>query len=249
MRAGKICRIVLLIICALHFGGSFAHASELHDAVKKGDVSRVQSILSNGANVNDIDLFGTPLHSAVVRRNQEIVELLVNAGADIEAVTVTGKERALHLTSALAKQLDMAALLIRYGARLDAYDGEGRTPLIVAVYSDNIAMARLLLTVGADPQGLDGLYYQSPLHWAAMDGKVEMAELLLSKGADINFRAGPNGDTPLHYAALFGRLEMVLLLLKNGAAMDKRNNKAQTPLQRAHDKKVKSLLRRLGAQN
>jgi ankyrin repeat protein len=245
--------MVALIICALigtlNFGGHFAHASELHDAVKKENVSRVQSLLSSGANINDVDHFGTPLHSAAVRRNEKIVELLISAGADIEAETVTGKARALHLASAREKQLDMAALLIRHGARLDAYDGEGRTPLIVAVSSDNIEIVRLLLAVGADPQGLDGLYHESPLHWAAMDGKVEMAKLLLSKGANINIKAGPHGDTPLHYAAMVGRLEMVELLVKHGAAVNKRNDKGQTPLQRTRHDNVKAVLRHFGAQN
>ena len=44
-----------------------ARLGDLADAVNAGDVARVVELIAQGADVNALDLFGTPLHHAAAR--------------------------------------------------------------------------------------------------------------------------------------------------------------------------------------
>jgi ankyrin repeat protein len=73
---------------------SSPRAGELSDAAKAGDVQRVATLIASGANVNAHDFFGTPLRVAAAGGFPEIAELLIDAGADIEAEGGTGESSA-----------------------------------------------------------------------------------------------------------------------------------------------------------
>lgn len=78
---------------------------------------------------------------------------------------------------------DIVELLISQGMASDIRDGNGSTPLHLAVQSRNGDIARLLIDKGAD---IDARDYsgRTPLHIASRDNCREMILLLLSKGAD-----------------------------------------------------------------
>lgn len=54
---------------------------------------------------------------------------------------------------------------------------------------------------GADIDGTDPAFGQTPLVWAALVGQLEAADRLLQNGAAVNGRT-KDGGTPLHAAAL-----------------------------------------------
>jgi RNA polymerase sigma factor (sigma-70 family) len=125
-------------------------------------------------------------------------------------------------------RLEIAALLLDYGANINARTPGGLTPLHEAVFSNHRDMARFLLAHGAcvnsAPAGETTL-----LHGAVMKGYQESARLLLEHGADANTRAR-SGRTPLHWAALKGYATIVELLLSYGARVDLRDELGRTPL-------------------
>ena len=63
----------------------FALAGELHEAVKAGDISRVRTALAGGEDVNALDMDWSALHLATALGNTEIVKVLIDGGADVEA--------------------------------------------------------------------------------------------------------------------------------------------------------------------
>ena len=72
----------------------------------------------------------TPLHFAIYKDNSEIVELLIDKGADVNAKAVGG-QTPLHVNTI---QLEVAELLIDKGADVNAKsDDNGDTPLHVSV--------------------------------------------------------------------------------------------------------------------
>src|SRR5947209_2724215 len=79
----------------------------------------------------------------------------------------------------------LVKLALRYGAQVDAPDGRGHTPLMLAAEDGNTPMVRLLLEAGANVNALDNLGYQS-LHWAATNRQWDgsTVKLLLEHGAD-----------------------------------------------------------------
>lgn len=74
-------------------------------------------------------------------------------------------------------------------------DDAGLTPLIWAVESKHIAVARLLLEHGANAVSRD-FENNTPLHWAASSGCKTILEDLLNHGSEVNV-INVNGDTPL----------------------------------------------------
>ena len=88
--------------------------SALLDAAKKGNLTRVQKLLTP-ENINCRDSQGrnsTPLHLAAGYNNLEVAEFLLENGADVNAQDKGGLIP-LHNASSYG-HLDIAALLIRY---------------------------------------------------------------------------------------------------------------------------------------
>ncbi len=78
------------------FTGCSNKNAEFSKAIAEGDLTRVKSLLENGADVNTtfISFEGkkqTPLHIAVLNGRVRIAKLLIERGADIFAVDSTGK--------------------------------------------------------------------------------------------------------------------------------------------------------------
>jgi len=73
----------------------------------------------------------TPLHWAVLASSVDAVRLLVEAGADPNAVATEGLTP-LHLAASESVGREITRLLLATGAKTDAKDRRGRTPLDIA---------------------------------------------------------------------------------------------------------------------
>ncbi len=193
-------------------------ASLLIDAAERGDVAAVRRLLTAGA---DPDGRGYKVNSVPLTRakSPEIVELLLAAGADVNAVDSVGTTP-LGWAVGLGKMENVRCLL-RAGA--DVSPNPPATPPLF--HASNLGMAAQLIAAGADVnQG--SAAEGTPLMRAAARGNRELAELYLGLGADVNARDG-RGNTALHVA----RSEsMVDLLKNNGAEPSLLNNRGETPL-------------------
>jgi ankyrin repeat protein len=216
-----------------------ASASELADAVRAGNIARVELLLVSGVDPNKRSPYNGPLHEAARTGSVEITTALVQAGADVE-LSGFGGVRPLH-SAALAGQATVVSVLLANGAMADSRDNTGRTPLL-SFMSGNVADVSTLIALlegGADPNLLDGPVPYHPLDYAALHGRAEMAELLIAFGADMNAKDNLRGETPLHYAiaacqfAPHGHLEVAQLLIKRGADVNVRDDNGLTPLDHA----------------
>src|SRR5579871_5113619 len=110
-------------------------------------------LVERGANLNAEDTWGkTPLHNRITFRGN--FEILVDLGADIHHVS-RSLGTPLH-DAADRKNLPAATLLLDRGARVDAPNQEGRTPLELALQRcgsidipNMLALAKLLVSRGA----------------------------------------------------------------------------------------------------
>ncbi|MFG3339413.1 ankyrin repeat domain-containing protein [Glycomyces sp. NPDC048151] len=100
-----------------------------------------------------------------------------------------------------------AARLSELGADIEVQDGEGRSPLMVAVLEDHVAVAAVLVERGADPDARDGLG-DTPWVNCGVTGSVGMMRALLPAGPDLEI---PNrrGGSPLHPASERGHADYV----------------------------------------
>ena len=101
--------------------------------------------------------------------------------------------------AARAGDVDAVREAVSAGLSLDARDGLGRTPLVVAVVHGRKRCVDVLLDGGADPETPSG-HRSRPLAYAAFRGDAALCARLLGAGADPNKKAA-DGWTALHVAA------------------------------------------------
>jgi len=95
----------------------------------------VQLLIENGADLEAEGRWGRPLFVAVGSKNEEVVKLLIAAGADVNGVSA-GDQTPLH-RAALNGRKKMAEILIKNGARVNAKTVNGSTPLDLTRDRDN----------------------------------------------------------------------------------------------------------------
>src|SRR2546429_9620360 len=148
-------------------------SSGLITAIVQHDLSRVKTLLAQGADPNAAGEMGwRPLHVAIGQ-------------FDFEG------------------SIEFVKLLLMYGANVNEWDvNHNETPILTASDPPNLAAARILLEAGADPNAVrsDG---ESPLRLCVQAKNLEMAKLLLRYGAGktINKWGGILGLTALALAA------------------------------------------------
>lgn len=119
---------------------------ELLSAVRDGRARKVAALIRSGANVNTEDKKGwTPLILAADNKNLEIVQMLLNARADVKATVKTNHWTALFAAVGYDEDADLVRLLIFAGADLNAQTFDGWTPLMRAIYTTCPKIVRLLI--------------------------------------------------------------------------------------------------------
>lgn len=161
--------------------------------------------------------FYTPLILAITWQNTDICKILLDHGANPNAVTKTGKTPIFFAVE--TGNIELCKLLIERGAKLNQQDNlDSETPLFYAIQQNNLEICKLLIEKGADVNIADK-YGWTPLHKAAFDGKFEICKLLIEHGVDVNAKITSfyRGFTPLHFAAKNGYYKICKLLLEHGA--------------------------------
>ena len=181
----------------------------------------------------------TPLIAAIDHSSSSVVQLLIEAGADVNARRARGNPLIGSLISCEPDKLEKLTLLVKAGADTSATSEFGPLPLAQAffnkVYLDCLEPAAVLLAARADPN-LRDRNGSAAIHgiatWAEKDPEPALA-LLAAHGADIDL---PNdqGMTTLLLAAGNGTsLRPLEQLLAHGADRNARDDEGNTLLHRA----------------
>ncbi|PHH76283.1 hypothetical protein CDD80_1664 [Ophiocordyceps camponoti-rufipedis] len=172
---------------------------------------------SDKVNINSTGRNGrAALTIAVVNRNDNLVQVLLQRGVEIETKDSASRTPLMHAIT--NKDQVLTRILLENGANFEAKDVDGQTPLLHAVRYSVPAIAKLLIDYGANvnfrPQV--GPAQHTPLTQAACAGDEAMVRLLLDCGADVEMES--MSLTPLLYAALQKHESVVKLLKDRGAA-------------------------------
>jgi len=148
-------------------------------AIRRNNIDEVRELLDRGLARVDHTVrlhSNQPLHQAAYTGSLEIVRLLLEREADVNAVN-KHKNTPLYL-AALKNHCDLVRELLRARASLDVRCQDTCTPLDVACHRGHCDVVRCLLDANASLERLPHEPY--PLHLAAAAGNVAVIELLLS---------------------------------------------------------------------
>ena len=243
-----IVALVVAVAVVLINKGNAIPDIDIWTAAAQGNIDAVEQHIAAGTDIDAVLVTGitedtpgyggTPLHIAVLSDQEEVVEILLENGANIEAKAADSYgATALHWAAA-AGNVDMVQLLVEAGANCNAEDTVGATPLDTALLWERDVMreekdqvADFLLQNGCNST------YIGDIWTAASVGLVHIVEQLIDDGWDINgtfvLEGVPgSGGSPLHIAVLSNQEEVAELLLQRGADINVRADDAYggTPL-------------------
>uniref|UniRef100_A0A6P6XRZ9 Poly [ADP-ribose] polymerase n=1 Tax=Dermatophagoides pteronyssinus TaxID=6956 RepID=A0A6P6XRZ9_DERPT len=227
---------------------------QLLEAARQGELDLVRTILSKYphlVNCRDIDgRQSTPLHFAAGYNRIDVVEYLLEHGANVRAKDKGGLVP-LHNACSYG-HFEVAELLLKKGANVNATDLWKYTALHEAASKGKIDIVKLLLRHGADvtKKNRDG---DTPLDLVKPDD-VEISDLLLGNVAildaakkgelgrlmrlvsaeNVNCRDSQGrNSTPLHLAAGYNNFEVTEFLLDKGADVNAPDKGGLIPLHNA----------------
>ncbi|KAM5295485.1 2-5A-dependent ribonuclease isoform 2-T4 [Glossophaga mutica] len=216
----------------------------LIEAVKERDITRVQQLLEEGADVNFHGEEGgwSPLHNAVKIEREDIVHLLLRHGADPCLRKRNGATP--FILAGIVGHVGLLELLLSKGAQVNERDHHGFTAFMEAAWYGKVEALRFLYENGAEVNlGRETMEDQKKLKKggatalmdAAKRGHEEILSILLEEmGADVNACDNMGRNALIHALANLKKSDVAMnvtrILLAHGADVNVRGEKGKTPL-------------------
>ncbi len=201
------------------------HSTLLHHSANHGHLTAIRILLNNKVDANFCDSAGNiSAYYALANSNFEAFKLLAPHTNLNTANEITGRTL-LHVASLYGLK-DAAMMLINGNVNLGAVDHNGHSPIIEAIISGHIDIARAIINAGGE---FDTINEGGALiNQAAANGHTATIKFLLEFGISIN-ACDANGNIPIHYAKTSS---MIDFLCQNGAKVDFRDKLGYTSLHR-----------------
>ncbi len=238
------------------------------------DVELVRELIKAGANVNtrcDYNNYDkvftynsrhggeTPLMVAARGGSAEIVQMLIDAGADVNAQNEKNNNQTALILATREGHAEVVKVLLAAGAdktarltkeehkdifKADVSQADpGYTLLMLAFmplrgslyykeYTPHPQVIKALIEAGVDvnAQNIKG---ETALYLAAKRGDTEAVKMLLAAGAEVNTQDNYNKETPLNQAARRDHTEIVKALIAAGADVNAKDEDNSTALMSA----------------
>jgi hypothetical protein len=157
----------------------------LFSAVLENDIPKLEAQVKAGVNLNirTVDEF-TPLIAATIMNRKKVVQVLLDAGADVNAKDHTGWTALIHFASANLDP-EIGKALFKAHADVNARGIYGTTALIMACVKGNTDLVKTLVAEGADLNAAADIEgeHLTALHAAESEGHKEVADFLKKSGA------------------------------------------------------------------
>ena len=243
----------------------------LFELVRQGDLASLKTALATGVEPDPRNDYGeTPLVVAAGQGATEIVDVLLDAGADINLANDFGfnalRSALWENHMALARQLAArgAEVSVECAAALGdvaRLDRQWRTmtqiedligAYLSACRTGRIDVVRWFLDLGMPvdlhPSGEEwGGIGCSGLHHAAVNGQTDVVQLLLERGSDVTLVDDVHGSQALAWAASAGKEAITTILLAAGSDPSHQNRHGLTAADLTRDNGFGELAERLEA--
>jgi ankyrin repeat protein len=209
--------------------GEEARPNLLLQAANDNDIDAVMELLTD-PDIIELDLnprcpgvICKPVFYAARNGSIKIMELLIDAGADIDGQSGKSGDTPLIIAS-YRHDYDLARLLIEKGADVNKKNHFGASPFWGACFMGDYKLVKLFIDKaeidspgkfpdvlkkkGEKKQFVDNM---TPLMVASKSGNIKIVRLLLSRGADIRLKDSL-GRSAIDYASQFNNLDIKKLL-------------------------------------
>ena len=172
------------------------------------------------------------LQCAAMNEYPDVVQVLIDAGADIDITANFDGCSPLHYACE-SGSLESVKMLVRAGAEVRATNHRGETCLVRAIHAARYGHIETLRYLVCLPE-VDVNYRHAGNYTAlhcAVDEKprTDVLQVLIDAGADIDAKNN-EGRSPLHSACASGALDVVKMLVEAGAGVRATNDRGETCL-------------------
>jgi uncharacterized protein len=196
----------LLVLAFLLTLNGISLAQSLQEAVESGDQKAVRHLISQSSEAS----LEAALIVAVGYPESPFIDLLVEAGADLNCHRGYDGETALHKAARIGNTSNLERLLA-LGADPNAQDNNSSTPLHQGALNGNLPCLKLLLEAGADPDARDARG-RVALDYADDTQDRAVYPLLCESASAL--------QAPLRAMIAAGELELVKSLLDRGGVVE-----------------------------
>ena len=191
-------------------------------------------IQSNVINLPDIYTGITPLMTAVSTGNLQIIQLLLDNGADpnLQIPPSLTKQYMNHDSDSSDHDIQSSLSTTKSIRKIPTLlKNQTKGTSILHYHKGNIAIVKLLIPLLSLPciNSHENINGSTPLHRACGPGYTEVAEYLLNHGANIN-EIDNYGNTSLHYAIEENQIAIVKLLCDYHADINIKNHEHKSPM-------------------
>ena len=202
---------------------------QMEEAIRSGNLGRIQELIQGGADVNAFCRKGMPLLSRSIKEGyNEIALKLIDHGANVHATDGQGRT-ALHWACREGGRKVVVQRLIEEGCSVNAEDAMHCTALSLTTEWCGVAAASHLFNAGADCRGLSKRQMNVLFLPACWLGYLSVAEKLLANGCDINCRNNAD-EPPITLAVKCNHYNVVKMLIQRGAQLDLQDHDGATAL-------------------
>jgi ankyrin repeat protein len=177
-----------------------------------------------GGGATTLGLAATSIHPMRAGVQNELLQLLIEHGADINHPQGGGNGHGIVIGCLENGRGNSAEFLAGAGAKMDLEGaaGVGRLALVRGYFDEG----------GRLRDVEDGRQLQRGFLWACEYGRNDVVEFLLDRGADLNEMVDTS-ETGLHWSVIGGQVSTIELLLRRGADLERLNGYRGTALGQA----------------